>query len=323
VLYTRVALAGGVLAFACWGVLRRRAAGFAERSLAVLTFVPFLGFGMQSYGGEMALRVFMFALPGACALGALSLFPRVVSARRGLGPVAALMAGLVLMFGFLVARWGNETFERVRPGEVAAMGYVYAHDEPTVRVLWLSNDTVNSVTPAMPWGDRDMERVSYLPTLAPRDPVLVDGLVEALREAGPNSYLVVGRGQSVYLRMDSGYSATWERRLLRSLNRRPELRRVLSNDDAALYELTRRPSGPVERPAPGPPGPRITWTPWSVLGALSAVLLIALLTAREVVRVAVRPSVRRLRWLQGSFWFSLPLLAMLLASLGQRFWTIS
>ncbi|MEU5645053.1 lipopolysaccharide biosynthesis protein [Streptomyces milbemycinicus] len=323
VLYTRVALAGGVLAFACWGVLRRRAAGFAERSLVVLTFVPFLGFGMQSYGGEMALRVFMFALPGACALGALSLFPRVVSARRGLGPVAALMAGLVLMFGFLVARWGNETFERVRPGEVAAMEYVYAHDKPTVRVLWLSNDTVNNVTPAMPWGDRDMERVSYLPTLAPRDPVLVDGLVEALRGAGPDSYLMVGRGQSVYLRLDSGYSASWERRLLRSLDRRPELRRVLSNDDAALYELTRRPPGPVPPPAPGPAGPRITWTPWSVLGALAAVALIALLTAREVVRVTVRPSVRRLRWLQGSFWFSLPLLAVLLASLGQRFWTMS
>ncbi|NUS84942.1 MAG: lipopolysaccharide biosynthesis protein [Streptomyces sp.] len=323
VLYTRVALAGGVLAFACWGVLRRRAAGFAERSLVVLTFVPFLGFGMQSYGGEMALRVFMFALPGACALGALSLFPRVVSARRGLGPVAALMAGLVLMFGFLVARWGNETFERVRPGEVAAMEYVYARDKPTVRVLWLSDDTVNNVTPAMPWGDRDMERVSYLPTLAPRDPVLVDGLVEALRGAGPNSYLMVGRGQSVYLRLDSGYSAAWERRLLRSLDRRPELRRVLSNDDAALYELTRRPPGPAPRPAPGPAGPRITWTPWSVLGALAAVALIALLTAREVVRVTVRPSVRRLRWLQGSFWFSLPLLAVLLASLGQRFWTMS
>ncbi|MES4906985.1 MULTISPECIES: polysaccharide biosynthesis C-terminal domain-containing protein [unclassified Streptomyces] len=323
VLCTRVALAGWVLAFACWGVLRRRAAGFAERSLVVLTFVPFLGFGMQSYGGEMALRVFMFALPGACALGALSLFPRVVSARRGLGPVAALLAGLVLMFGFLVARWGNETFERVRPGEVAAMEYVYAHDKPTVRVLWLSNDTVNDVTPAMPWGDRDMERVSYLPTLAPRDPVLVDGLVEALREAGPDSYLMVGRGQSVYLRLDSGYSASWERRLLRSLDRQPELRRVLSNDDAALYELTRPPRGPVPRPDPGAAGPRITWTPWSVLGALSAIALIALLTAREVVRVAVRPSVRRLRWLQGSFWFSLPLLAVLLASLGQRFWTMS
>jgi glutamate-1-semialdehyde aminotransferase len=44
----------------------------------VLTFVPFLGFGMQSYGGEMALRVFMGMLNegilmtqrglGACSL---------------------------------------------------------------------------------------------------------------------------------------------------------------------------------------------------------------------------------------------------------------
>ncbi|CAM5472050.1 hypothetical protein SRIMM317S_05562 [Streptomyces rimosus subsp. rimosus] len=123
VLYARVALAGGVLALACWGVLQRRAAGFSERSLLVLTFVPFLAFGMQSYGGEMALRVFMFALPGACVLGALALFPRAAGTRRGLGPFAALLTGVVLITGFLVARWGNEPFERVRPGEVAAMDY--------------------------------------------------------------------------------------------------------------------------------------------------------------------------------------------------------
>ncbi|MET8071644.1 polysaccharide biosynthesis C-terminal domain-containing protein [Streptomyces sp. NPDC005271] len=323
VLYVRVALAGGVLALACWGVLRRRMAGFAERSLLVLTFVPFLGFGMQSYGGEMALRVFMFALPGACALGALALFPRVGADRRRLGPLAALVAGLTLMFGFLVARWGNETFERVRPGEVAAMEYLYAHDKPTVRVLWMSNDTVNNVTPAMPWGERDMERVSYEPTLAPRDPVRVSGLVTALRDAGPHSYLMVGRGQSVYLTLDSGYAANWQERLIRSLDGRTELRRVLSNEDAALYELKRQPRGAVPEPKPGPAGPLITWTPWSVVGALSAVALMMLLAAREVVRVAVRPSVRRLRRLQSSFWFALPLMLVLLASLVQRFVTMS
>ncbi|WP_432588977.1 lipopolysaccharide biosynthesis protein [Streptomyces sp. HD1123-B1] len=322
VLYTRVALAGGVLAFACWGVLRRRWAGFAERSLLVLTFVPFLGFGMQSYGGEMALRVFLFALPGACALAALGLFPRLRDRGR-LGPVAALLAGLTLMSGFLVARWGNETFERVRPGEVAAMEYLYAHDRPTVRVLWMSNDTVNNVTPAMPWGERDMERVNYVPTLAPLDPSRVDSLVRALREAGPRSYLMLGRGQSVYLHMDSGYPADWQRRLERSLDGRPELRRVLSNEDTSLYELKRPPRGAVAEPAPGPAGPLITWTPWSVLGALAAVALLVLLAAREVVRVAVEPSVRRLRWLQGSFWFALPLLGVVLASLVQRFLTMS
>ncbi|WP_448333083.1 lipopolysaccharide biosynthesis protein [Streptomyces sp. DSM 41534] len=323
VLYVRVALAGGVLALACWGVLRRRAAGFAERSLLVLTFVPFLGFGMQSYGGEMALRVFMFALPGACVLGALAVFPRVGAARAGLGPAAALLAGLALMAGFLVARWGNETFERVRPGEVAAMEYVYAHDKPTVRVLWMSNDTVNNVTPAMPWGARDMERVRYEPTLAPRDPVLVGGLVTALREAGPRSYLMVGRGQSTYLTLDSGYDEHWQERLRRSLDRRAELRRVFGNEDAALYELKRQPRGPVAEPAPGPAGPLVTWTPWSLVGALAAVALMVLLAAREVVRVAVRPSVRRLHWLQGSFWFAVPLLIVVVAALVQRFVTMA
>ncbi|WP_425519848.1 polysaccharide biosynthesis C-terminal domain-containing protein [Streptomyces yatensis] len=323
VLYVRVALAGGVLALACWGVLRRRAAGFTERSLLVLTFVPFLGFGMQSYGGEMALRVFMFALPGACVLGALAVFPRVGADRARLGPVAALLAGLTLMSGFLVARWGNETFERVRPGEVAAMEYVYAHDRPTVRVLWMSDDPINNVTPAMPWGARDMERVLYEPTLAPRDPVLVGSLVTALREAGPHSCLMVGRGQSVYLTLDSGYDEHWQERLRRSLDQRAELRRVFGNDDAALYELKRPPSGPVAEPAPGPAGPLITWTPWSVVGALAAVALMLLLAAREVVRVAVRPSVRRLHWLQGSFWFALPLLVVVVAALVRRFVTMA
>ena len=329
VLYARVALAGGVLAFACWGWWRRREHRYRERSLLVLAFVPFLGFGMQSYGGEMALRVFMFALPGAALLAALALFPRAgVTAkerekdRASLAPPAALLAGLVLMGGFLVARWGNEPFERIRSGEVAAMEYVYAHDDPSVRLLWLSNDTFENVTPAMPWGARDMEKVEYLPTLAPTDPVLVSGLVKALREAGPNSYLMVNRSQVTYLVTDVGYAPTWEPRLVENLDRRPELRKVLANEDVTMYALRERPAGEVPEPDPGPAGPRVTWTPWSVVGALVAVALLVLLSAREVIRVAVRPGVRQLRALQSLFWFSLPLLAVLAASLVQRFLTI-
>ncbi|MFK0152680.1 lipopolysaccharide biosynthesis protein [Streptomyces sp. NPDC090499] len=329
VLYVRVLLAGSLMAFAVWGWWRRRFHKYRERSLLVLTFVPFLGFGMQSYGGEMALRVFMFAVPGAALLAGLALFPRTGATakerekdRISLAPVAALMAGLLLMGGFLVARWGNESFERVRPGEVAAMDYVYAHDRPTVRLLWLSNDTVNDVTPAIPWGAKDMERVDYLPTLAPTDPVLVSSLVKALKDAGPHSYLMVNSSQVVYLRLDAGYSATWESRLIRNLDDRQDLTKVLVNDDVTMYALRTQPAGAVAKPDPGPIGPRVTWTPWSVIGGLAAVALILLLTAREVVRVAVRPGVRQLRLLQGGFWFSLPLLAVLLASLAQRFLTL-
>ncbi|MYX45743.1 lipopolysaccharide biosynthesis protein, partial [Streptomyces sp. SID89] len=329
VLYARVLLAGTVLALACWGWWRRRAHRYRERSLLVLTFVPFLGFGMQSYGGEMALRVFMFALPGAGLLAALALFPRAgVTARErekdraSLAPLAALLAGLLLMGGFLVARWGNEPFERIRPGEVAAMEYVYAHDRPTVRLLWLSDDPVDDVTPAMPWGARDMERVDYVPTLAPADPVLVSSLVKALKDAGPNSYLMVNESQVSYLRLDKGYSATWEAQLLRNLDGRSELTRVFVNGDVSMYALREPPPGTAPAPRPGPIGPKVTWTPWSVVGALAALALVVLLGAREVVRVAVRPGVRKLHWLQGSFWFSLPLLAVLFASLVQRFMTM-
>ncbi|AZQ33730.1 lipopolysaccharide biosynthesis protein [Streptomyces cyaneochromogenes] len=329
VLYTRVLLAGGVMAFACWGWWRRRFHHYRERSLLVLTFVPFLGFGMQSYGGEMALRVFMFALPGAALLAALAFFPRTgVTAKErdkdrvSLAPLAALMAGLVLMGGFLVARWGNEPFERVRPGEVAAMEYVYAHDDPSLRLLWLSDDPVNVVTPSMPWGSRDMEKVEYLPTLAPADPVLVSGLVKALKDAGPNSYLMINRGQVTYLRLDVGYSATWESRLIQNLDKRQELKKVFVNADVTMYALRKQPAGEIPKADPGPIGPQVTWTPWSVVGGLAAVALILLLMAREIVRVALAPSVRQLRWLQSSFWFSLPLLAVLLASLVQRFLTI-
>jgi hypothetical protein len=329
VLYTRVLLAGSVMAAACYGWWRRRDHKYRERSLLVLTFVPFLGFGMQSYGGEMALRVFMFALPGAALLAGLALFPRTgVTAKErdkdrvSVAPLAALMAGLVLIGGFLVARWGNEPFERIRPDEVAAMEYVYAQDDPSLRLLWLSNDTVNNVTPAMPWGSRDMEKVEYVPTPAPTDPVLVSGLVKALKDAGPNSYLMINRSQVTYLRLDVGYSTTWESRLVQNLDKRPELKKAFSNTAVTLYTMAKQPAGKVPAADPGPIGPQVTWTPWSVVGALAALALIVLLTAREIVRVAVRPGVRQLRWLQSSFWFSLPLLAVLLASLVQRFLTI-
>ncbi|MEU6219755.1 lipopolysaccharide biosynthesis protein [Streptomyces sp. NPDC047022] len=329
VLYARVLLAGGVMAFACLGWLRRRMNKYRERSLLVLTFVPFLGFGMQSYGGEMALRVFMFAVPGAALLAGLALFPRTGATaeerdkgRGFLAPLAALMAGLLLMGGFLVARWGNEPFERIRPGEVAAMDYVYGHDDPTVRLLWLSNDTATNVTPAMPWGAKDMEKVQYVPVLAPIDPVLVSSLVKSLKDAGPNSYLMINVSQTTYLRMDVGYPTAWESRLIGNLDRRPELKKVLVNSDVTMYALRRGPAGAVATPHPGPIGPRVTWTPWSVVGGFAAGALVLLLMAREVVRVAVRPGVRQLRWLQSSFWFSLPLLAVLLASLVQRFLTM-
>ncbi|GAA2908381.1 hypothetical protein GCM10020221_00630 [Streptomyces thioluteus] len=222
-----------------------------------------------------------------------------------------------------MARWGNEDFERVRAGEVTAMDYVYAHDRPTVKLLWMSSDTLNNVTPALPWEARDMERVLYEPTLAPRDAAGVPDLVKSLRAAGPNAYLLVNRGQSTYLELSAGYPTGWDARMRRSLSTSPDLRPVLTNDDAVLYELKSKPPGPAPAPRPGPAGPRVTWNPVSVVGGLAAVLLLVLLTVRELTRVGMRAGVRQLRWMQGSFWFAMPLLAVLGAVLVWRLATMS
>ncbi|MFD0384402.1 hypothetical protein ACFQ2B_25725 [Streptomyces stramineus] len=127
----------------------------------------------------------------------------------------------------------------------------------------------------------------------------------------------------MYLELDAGYAPGWDDGLRRALNDRPELTRVVANEDAVLYELKDRPAGQVAPARPGPAGPRVTWTPVSVVGALAAVALLVLLAAREAVRVVAGPGVRQLRWLQGAYWFALPLLLVLLATLVQRFATMS
>ena len=66
----------------------------------------------------------------------------------------------------------------------------------------------------------------------------------------------------------------------------------------------------------------MTWTPWSVVGALAALALIVLLAAREVRpgRGAAERAATAVAAEQ--FWFSLPLLVVFLASLVQRFLTM-
>jgi hypothetical protein len=71
----RIVLALLVAGLAGLGFLRRRARRVDDRVPLVLFFGPFLSFGLQNYGGEIALRVFFFILPGAAILAAYLFFP--------------------------------------------------------------------------------------------------------------------------------------------------------------------------------------------------------------------------------------------------------
>ena len=92
VLDVRSAFAAAFLLMAVGGVLRRRRRVTDDRVLIALMCMPFLAFATQSYGGEIALRVYLFALPAAAVLTAYLFFPR--DAGRGRRPpVARFPAG--------------------------------------------------------------------------------------------------------------------------------------------------------------------------------------------------------------------------------------
>src|SRR5262249_34253796 len=92
VLYSRVAFAGTVIILALAGLARRRHLALDDRVAFVLLCVPFAGFAMQGYGGEMALRIYLFALPGIAILAAYLFFPQATAPRRPgwMLPVAAV-----------------------------------------------------------------------------------------------------------------------------------------------------------------------------------------------------------------------------------------
>ena len=317
-LHTREAVAATIVGLAVLGLLRRRRAGFDDRVLLALLCMPVLSIGLQSYGGEMALRIYLFLLPAACVLAGCFFFadPRAGRANWRAVPVLALCAA-VLPAAFLLARYGNEAYEQIPPGELAASNWVYAHDAHGARILWLSSSPAADNTPEMPWSYRDMNKVLYLPVQAPRDPASVSGAVSALRSAGPGSYLVStgtqeivpGAVRRVPGRLGQPVQPADERRAGRAGGVRQQHRR-------RLHRCTGRPGA---QPRPLPPTAGRASPPTTILsitGLILVFLLIGVLAVREFARVCFPLASWLIRPLTA---VSVPLLVLVLGDVILRF----
>jgi hypothetical protein len=292
-LHMREVVAATIVGLALAGLVRRRRHGFDDRILMALLAMPVASIGLQSYGGEMALRIYLFLLPAACVAAGSLFFTGSQAARPTwrAGLVLALCATL-LPTAFLAARYGNEAFEQVPSGELAASNWIYAHDGAGARILWPSASPAVDVTPEMPWSYRDIGRVAYRPVQAPQDPASVSGAVAALRQAGPGSYLILTGTQAAYLEQSAGYPAGWGGRFSERLGATPGVRVVFAARTATVYAL-RWPAGARPRPLPAATGGAARTTAATSAGLALLALLIAVLTAREFDLLA-RPAGSRL-----------------------------
>ena len=143
-----IARAAELLSVIVWGLAalgawRRRRAGRPILTLVILAVSPVVLLGLQHYGGEALLRVFLFSLPWSACLAASAINPagRRREPNRWLVPAAALLLSAGL---FLIAYFGSDGVDAMTPGAVAASKYLDQHGQPGA-VLYVDENFPASV----------------------------------------------------------------------------------------------------------------------------------------------------------------------------------
>ncbi|MCW2951223.1 MAG: hypothetical protein JWQ48_393 [Conexibacter sp.] len=227
----RIVMTAAVSALALIGVARRWRRRSSSIPLVVLLVAPYPVLALQAYGGEVLLRTYLFALPFAAALMAAGLVP---SARRRGSAASAVVVPLVtaaLVAGFFVARFGNEAFEMVRPGEVAAIHRLYRVAAPA--------STLASIDENVAWRSTGIASFTYVTLPIERaSPRRYLQFVSDEIARNPNGgYLLVTASQIQAARLVGGVSRGWLAGFRRALAVSPRFRLVYSNRDARLYRF--------------------------------------------------------------------------------------
>lgn len=209
------------------GSVRQLMSRRIDLTWTILAGAPFTLLLLQSYGGEILLRVYLFGLPFMSLLAASVLLgSRNRSPRRVL---AVVLAGSILFLGsFLVSRYGNERVDMITPGEATGMSKLYEIAPPDSQLVALSDNVF--------WKYRDYELYHYAVVT---DAVLdldVPAIVDTMRaRPGTAGYLILSRAQLVALQLS--YSMPTERwdELRTELQQTPGVRIAYQNPDITIY----------------------------------------------------------------------------------------
>ena len=229
VLRSRMGLALLVWVAAVVSLLRLRAKGRMPVALACLFAAPFLMVPLQPYGGEMLLRVTFFTLPASSLLIARLLLPET-STSRGRAVAIGVVAALMIPF-FVLARFGNERFERITNDDAALVADAQRLVPDGAVVFVRNRQTVL-------YGDRVGE-VAY------RDfgGLPVDELVAQFDGARRPAYVMLTEGQAAFFEVTRGLDQGWTDQLVGDLLATGRFRIAARHGEAVLLELLPRPPG--------------------------------------------------------------------------------
>jgi hypothetical protein len=240
IVHERIMLTLAVCGLAGLGMLRRLHAGQQDLSPLLLAVAPLPLFALQSYGGEMLLRVYLFALPPAAYFMAATVFPSATQ-RTSWHAAAVGALSAVLLGGFLFARYGNERMDYITQREAQGIQHLYAIAPP--------GSVIVSLSLYMPVQDRAIEQYDFEPEFnldlqrnwAERALVErgdVHPVAQKMQSYCPRrSYFIVTREQMAAMELYSGVPHPQMVRLHKQLLASPRLRLIFNSGDAQILVL--------------------------------------------------------------------------------------
>ena len=217
----RMVAAAGTWLLAAYGAFRaRRRSGRWPWAFMLLAAAPLSLVALQSYGGEIMLRVYLFALPFVALLAAMAFTP--LDGRRLKAAAAVSMLMTVLL---VTIRYGNERFESFTKDEVAAVSYVMGAAHPGDRIV--------AVNPSLPWRDHDLNTFKFIGQVDRQWMDDGNAIVGYLTPA-KTGYLVLTRSQAAYGEVVEGRPRGWMDDLERRALATKKVRVVFQNQDATV-----------------------------------------------------------------------------------------
>lgn len=238
VVYMRLVMTVALWALAILGAIRASRAR-PQLTFALLALSPFLLLLLQPYGGEMLLRVYLFALPFMAFFAASLFYPETWAGRSWATSFALGLTIVALLGGFFFTRYGNERMDYFTAQEVDAMRQLYDVAQPGSLFIAGSG--------SLPWKFRDYEKFEYMIALpsdgsgpagrTPRTAELLQTVKQLMQRHPVAAYLIITRSQKAEAKLlGLAYPGALEG-VERAASSSPIFTTVYSSPEAKIFAL--------------------------------------------------------------------------------------
>lgn len=233
------------------GAWRLHRNGRLDRAFAAAAVSAFPLLGLQSYGGEVILRVYLFVLPFAAYFVASAILPAAAGRRSAASPYIVFAFSLVALTVFAITRYGNERMDYFTKNEVTATRFVYSKAPPPnpPGISPRRNFLVLAGSDNLPWKAQRYDQCNCktlvnlplwdsMKSDTPDPASAIEGARKMMRGYRGRAYMIITRSEKAEVDLVAssprGSLATFEAAVERS----PHFTPIYTNPDAQVFVLS-------------------------------------------------------------------------------------